>query len=108
MLNEILKIIIDIAILIPVLIALWNAIAKAVRGRNWNILVKLVSSLMVQAEELYCNGADRKKWVMEMVAASASSLHFDVDMDVVSDLIDNLCAMAKIVNGPSQAAEVER
>ena len=108
MLKNILSIVIDIAILIPVLIALWNAIAKAVRGRNWNILVKLVASLMAQAEELYNNGADRKQWVMHMVEASAGTLNFDVDMDVVSDLIDQLCAMAKIVNGPdATASEVE-
>ena len=40
---------------------------------------------------------------MAMVKASADSINYPLDMDVISELIDSLCAMAKTVNAPTAA-----
>lgn len=39
-----------------------------------------------------------------MVKASADTVKYDLDMDKISDLIDSLCDMSKIVNGTSNTA----
>lgn len=99
-LSNVLGTIIDICVLIPALICVVKCVRDVVRNKNWNTLVKLVASLMTEAERLYENGADKKAWVMAEVAAAACTLNCDVNMDVVSDLIDKLCDMSRIVNGP--------
>lgn len=38
------------------------------------------------------------------VKASADTVNYDLDMDKISDLIDSLCDMSKIVNGTSNTA----
>lgn len=36
--------------------------------------------------------------VVELV--KADTIDYDIDMDVISDLIDSLCNMSKVVNAP--------
>lgn len=43
------------------------------------------------------------RW-LAMVKASADTVKYDLDMDKISDLIDSLCDMSKIVNGTSNTA----
>ena len=92
-----------LATAIPLIVALVKYILKAVQEKNWNKLVALVMSLMEKAEGMFDKGADRKEWVMAMVKASADSINYPLDMDVISELIDSLCAMAKTVNAPTAA-----
>ena len=35
-----------------------------------------------------------------IVKASADTINYDIDLEKVSELIDSLCAMTKIVNAP--------
>ena len=57
---------------------------------------------MKEAEPLFSSGQERKNYVMIAIKASADSINYQIDMDVVSDLIDNLCAMSKVVNPPEE------
>lgn len=90
-----------LAAAIPLVIKLTEYVQKAVKEKNWTKLLDMVISLMSTAEEKFETGADRKEWVMAMVKASADSLNYDIDMKTVSDLIDSLCNMSKVVNSPS-------
>lgn len=75
--------------------------------RGFNVGVThnfLDTSYMERAETMFEKGADRKEWVMAMVKASADTVKYDLDMDKISDLIDSLCDMSKIVNGTSNTA----
>lgn len=63
-----------------------------------NIL--MVMNLMQTAETKFETGAERKEWVLAMVKASADTIDYDIDMDAISDLIDSLCNMSKVVNAP--------
>lgn len=85
---------------IPLVIKLVEYITKAVKEKNWCQLLALVTSYMEEAEVMFENGSDKKEWVMAMVANTAKTINYDVDMDVVSSLIDSLCAMSKVVNAP--------
>ena len=38
-----------------------------------------------------------------MIKASADTINYDIDMDAISDLIDSLCNMSKVVNAPTQS-----
>ena len=89
---------VGIACSIPLVIALIKYVKKAVQEKNWNNLLKLVTNLMKEAEGKFDNGADRKEWVLVMVKASADTINYDVDLEVIGNLIDSLCDMSKVVN----------
>lgn len=91
-------ILVGLAVLIPMVIALIKYVTKAVEDKNWNIIVKMVLDLMVQAEKDYSTGAEKKKFVMNQLRIAAKTVDFEIDWDKVSDLIDALCEMAKEVN----------
>jgi hypothetical protein len=58
----------------------------------------MVLDLMVQAEQDYSTGAERKEFVMNQLKVMAKTVDFEIDWDKVSDLIDALCDMAHEVN----------
>lgn len=91
-------ILLGLAVVIPLVAALINYVTKAADSKNWNIIVKMVLDLMVQAEQDYSAGAEKKAFVMNQIAVLAKSVDFDIDMVKVSDLIDALCDMAHEVN----------
>ena len=95
-------ILVGIAVLIPLVVALIKYVTKAAEDKNWNIIVKMVLDLMVQAEHDYSTGAERKEFVMNQLKTMAKSVDFEIDWDKVSDLIDALCEMAKEVNVEAQ------
>lgn len=92
------QILIGLAAIIPLITALIKYVDKAADGKNWNIVVKMVLDLMVQAEQDYSVGSEKKTFVMNQVAVLAKTVNFEIDMNKVSDLIDALCDMAHEVN----------
>lgn len=91
-----------LAATIPLVIKLIEWVKKAIQEKNWNQLVNLVMNLMTEAEDKFDNGADRKSWVLGAVEAAAKTINYPVDLEQVSALIDNLCAMSKLVNAPKE------
>jgi hypothetical protein len=91
-------ILVGLAVLIPMMIALIKYVNKAAEDKNWNVIVKMVLDLMVQAEQDYSTGAERKEFVMNQLKVMAKTVDFEIDWDKVSDLIDALCDMAHEVN----------
>lgn len=101
------SILLALAVAIPLVVKLVEYIVKAVKEKNWNNLVKLVLNFMEEAEQKFDDGASRKEWVLAMVEASSKTVNYDIDMQVVSDLIDDLCDMSKVVNaGDSSKSEL--
>lgn len=94
-----------LAVTIPLVIKLVEYVKKAIQEKNWNKLLALVMKLMAEAEEKFENGADRKQWVLGMVEASADIVDYKIDVEQLSDLIDQLCAMSKQVNPPKEVSE---
>ena len=91
-------ILLGLAVIIPLVATLIKYVTKAADSKNWNIIVKMVLDLMVQAEQDYSSGAEKKAFVMNQIAVLAKTVDFEIDMDKVSDLIDALCDMAHEVN----------
>ncbi len=91
-----------LAITIPLVVKLVEYVQKAIKEKNWNNLLGLIMRLMAEAEEKFDNGSDRKQWVLGMIEASADTINYDIDLEVVGELIDSLCAMSKVVNAPKE------
>ena len=88
-----------VAAVIALVISLVKYVKQAIKEKNWSEVVKMVSGYMAQAEDMFENGVDRKQWVMVMVQVFADSVKYNINMNEISQLIDDLCAMSKIVNG---------
>lgn len=91
-----------LCVCIPLVYQLVRYVTDAVKARRWDELMKLVIANMAEAERLYSTGAERKEWVMGMLSANAAKAGYDLkadDVAKVSDMIDKLCDMSKIVNG---------
>ena len=96
-----------LAALIPLVVKLIEYVEKATKEKNWNSLLELVTNLMKEAEGKFDNGLERKEWVLMMVKASADTINYDVDLNVVGELVDSLCQMSKIVNAPNKEETIE-
>lgn len=101
--NYIIAILTGLATAIPLVINLIKYVQKAAKEKNWNQVVQLVMNLMKEAEKKFDTGAEKKEYVMSMIKASADTINYDIDMDAISDLIDSLCSMSKVVNAPTQS-----
>lgn len=93
--------------LIPLVIKLVEYVEKATKEKNWQALLELVMKYMQEAEGKFATGTERKEFVLMAIKASAGTLNYDIDLDVVSDMIDALAAMSKVVNAPKVEAEPE-
>lgn len=91
---------------IPLVIKLVEYVRKAIQEKNWSNLLKLVMNLMAEAEQKFEKGSDKKAWVLGTIEASAKTINYEVDLDQVGELIDNLCDMSKLVNAPVEATKV--
>lgn len=96
---EILK---GLIVVIPLVVGLVKYVKQAIQEKNWQQLVNLVMNLMAEAEGKFDNGADRKQWVLAAIEASAKTINYPIDLEQISKLIDDLCAMSKQVNAPKE------
>ena len=90
-----------LAVCIPLVVQLVNVVSASVKEKNWSQIVAIVLDLMKEAETLFAEGAVKKAWVMASVESAAKSINYnydDVAKQKVSDMIDAICATAKIVN----------
>lgn len=93
-----------LSVTIPLVLKLVEYVQKAIKEKNWTKLLELVMAYMSEAEEKFETGAERKEWVLAMVEVSAKKINYDVDLNVVADMIDKLCDMSKVVNSGELAA----
>lgn len=97
-LELILSILAGLAAAIPLVIKLVEYVQKAIKEKNWGIVLNMVMNYMTIAEEKFDNGAERKEWVIAMIQEAAVTVNYDIDIAVISSMIDNLASMSKKVN----------
>ena len=92
---ELIKLIVSalpgIAAIITLIYQLVKYVRQSIKEKRWPELISLVMGY-------------RKEWVMAMVKASADTVKYEVDMDVISEMIDSMCDMSKVVNSPAEKA----
>lgn len=91
-----------LATAIPLIIKLIQYVKIAAKEKNWGAVLNMVMAYMEIAEEKFETGAARKEWVLAMVEASEDIVNYDIDLNVISRLIDSLCALTKTVNPPTK------
>lgn len=92
---------------IPLAVKLVQYVQQATQEKNWGALLGLVVDLMEEAEVKFADGATRKEWVMAMVQTSAEYINYPLDTEALSELIDALCDMTKVVNPPAEEIPTE-
>ena len=97
-LQLLIQILSGIAILVPLMVKLVRVVQIAAKEKNWSQVLKLVMNLMEEAEQKYTDGATRKEWVVSELEAVSKTLNYDIDWDVISDMIDKICAASKKIN----------
>lgn len=97
-LNYAISILAGLATAIPLVVKLVEYVKKCAKEKNWTKLLALVTNLMEQAETKFDSGSERKEWVLMMIKASADTIDYTIDLDVVGEMIDGLCSMSKAVN----------
>ena len=96
--NLIVAILAGLATCIPLAYNLVKYVKKSAQEKNWNALLGLVMELMEQAEKKFADGATRKEWVMAMVQTSAEYVQYPMDVQALSEMIDQLTNLTKNVN----------
>lgn len=95
-------------ICIPLVIKLVQVTRESIRKGNWNELVSMVVEYMIEAEVKIDDNAMRKVWVVEMIRISASQLNYDItdaEWTKISEMIDQLCMMARTVNANTKEVQ---
>lgn len=92
---------------VPLVIKLVQVTRESARKGNWNKLVGMMAEFMAEAEVKIADNATRKEWVIGMIRTSASQLDYDLtesEWTKISDMIDQLCTMARTVNADAKGA----
>ena len=87
-----------VATCIPLVIQLVKYIKEAAKSKNWTPLMQLVLKLMAEAEKNQATGAERKKYVIDTIKAMESTLNYDIDENVISEMIDSIVNASKTIN----------
>lgn len=96
--QAIISILSGVAVIVPLVAKLVQFVQANVKEKNWNQMLKLVMNLMAEAEEKFTKGAEKKEWVLGELRAMAGTLNYDIEWDVVSDMIDKICDVSKELN----------
>ena len=96
--NLVVAVLAGLATCIPLAMKLIQYVKKATQEKNWSGLLDLVMKLMEQAEKKFNDGATRKEWVMAMVQTSAEYVQYPMNVQALSDMIDQLTNLTKNVN----------
>ena len=96
--QAIISILSGVAILVPLIVKLVQYVQANAKEKNWSSLMVLVMNLMAQAEQMFDKGADKKEWVINELKAVANTLNYEIDWNVVSEMIDKICDVSKEIN----------
>ena len=90
-----------VCVCIPLVKKLCETIKQLVEEKRWNVLVSNVFELMVDAEEKFQHGVDKKAYVMDAIKIVANQIGFDYDKEAeekISKMIDEACDITKLIN----------
>lgn len=97
-LNLIVSILVGLSATIPLIIKLVQTIKEAMKSKNWTSFMQLVLQLMTDAEKNFVTGAERKQYVVDAIKAMEKTLNYDIDEDVLNEMIDAVIKATKTIN----------
>ena len=96
--NLIIAILSGLVTCIPLVVQLVKYIKVAIQEKNWSKVMQLVLNLMTEAEKNYTTGAERKEYVMNSIESIKDVLDYEVDMNIISQMIDSIVSASKTIN----------
>ena len=96
--NLIVSVLAGLVTCIPLVVQLVKFVQAAAKEKNWSKVMQLVLTLMTEAEKNYATGAERKEYVMDSIASIKDVLDYEVDMDVISQMVDEIVKASKTIN----------
>lgn len=83
---------------IPLAVQLVKYVKAAIQEKNWSKIMKLVLNLMTEAEKVYSTGAERKQYVISSIESIKDTLNYQIDIDQISKMIDEIVKASKTIN----------
>lgn len=96
--NLIIAILSGLVTAIPLAVQLVKYVKAAIQEKNWSKIMKLVLNLMTEAEKVYSTGAERKQYVISSIESIQDTLNYQIDMDQISKMIDEIVKASKTIN----------
>lgn len=96
--NLIIAILSGLVTTIPLVVQLVKYVQAAVQEKQWSKVLGLVLNLMTEAERAYTTGTERKQFVMNSIESIKDTLNYQVDMDQISKVIDDIIAASRVIN----------
>ena len=94
------SIVAGLVVCIPLVVKLVNVTREAIRNKNWYYVVKAVSQLMQEAEDLILTGADKKKYVLSMLETVMKQIDYEIteaDWQRISEMIFKLTSSDSLI-----------
>lgn len=96
--NLIIAILSGLVTTIPLVVQLVKYVKAAIQEKNWSKVLTLVLNLMTEAERMYATGIERKEFVMNSIESIKDTLNYQIDMNQISEIIDQIVASSKVIN----------
>lgn len=96
--NAIIAILTGLVTAIPLVVQLVKYVKEAIKGKNYSSVIALVLSLMVEAEEKYSEGAQKKEYVIAAIKSMEKTLNYDIDEEAIGAMIDSVIDITKKIN----------
>jgi hypothetical protein len=103
--NLIIAILSGLVTAIPLVVQLVKYVKAAIQEKNWSKVLTLVLNLMTEAERMYATGTERKEFVMNSIESIKDTLNYQVDMNQISEIIDQIVASSKVINAKIEKSE---
>lgn len=89
----------------PLVIQLIKYVKAAIQEKQWSKVLTLVLNLMTEAERAYSSGEERKIFVMNSIESIKDTLNYQVDMNQISEVIDQIVLASKTINSKEKTEE---
>lgn len=96
--NAIIAILTGLVTAIPLVVQLVKFVKEAIKGKNYSNVMALIMSLMVEAENKYSEGAQKKEYVLGAIKSMEKTLNYDIDEEAISAMIDTIADVSKKIN----------
>ena len=87
---------------IPLVVQLVKYVKAALQEKQWSKVLTLVLNLMTEAERAYASGEERKVFVMNSIESIKDTLNYQIDMNQISNIIDEIVLASKTINSKSK------
>lgn len=103
--NLIVAILSGLVTAVPLVVQLVKWVQAAIQEKQWSKVLTLVLNLMTEAERAYATGEERKVFVMNSIESIKDTLNYQVDMNQISEIIDQIVAASKTINTKTKVEE---